>query len=135
MPRTSRPDTQKPTFQDAQIMLQIAQLAAANGVPAAINWLWSDDFNPDYAEFIKVHPRGTEAYGKARLIAVHYETVGTLWKNKLINEDLLFDWLSVTGVWERLRSLILGERKAFGIPGLGENFQKMARRQATKASR
>ncbi|MDP9238760.1 MAG: hypothetical protein M3P30_15410 [Chloroflexota bacterium] len=128
----SRATTPKPTFQDAQIMLQIAQLSAANGVPAAMNWLWSDDFNPDYAEFIKVHPHGSEVYGKARLIAVHYETIGTLWKNKLINEDLLFDWLSLTGVWDRLRSLILGERKAFRIRALGENFQKMARAQARR---
>src|SRR5205823_4174148 len=96
---------------------------------------WSDDFTTDYAEFINVHPRGSEAYGKARLIAVHYETIGTIWKNKLINEDLLFDWLSVTALWDRLRSLVLGERKAFGVPGLGENFQKMARAQASRDKR
>ena len=134
MPRSSRGATPKPTFQDAQIMLQIAQLAAANGVSDAMNWLWSDDFIPDYGEFIKEHPHGSEGYGKARLVAVHYETIGTLWKNKLINEDLLFDWLSVTGVWERLRSLVLAERKAFGIAALGENFQKMARAQTRRMS-
>ena len=132
MPRQSRTTTPKPTVQDAQIMLQIAQLSAANGLPAAMNWLWSDDFKPDYAEFIKDHPHGSEGYGKARIIAVHYETIGTLWKNKLINEDLLFDWLSVTGVWDRLRALVLAERRAFGIPALGENFQKMARAQARR---
>src|SRR5438874_7584436 len=134
MPRSSRGATPKPTFQDAQIMLQIAQLAAANGVSDAMNWLWSDDFIPDYAEFIKEHPHGSEAYGKARRVAVHYETIGTLWRNKLINEDLLFDWLSVTGVWDRLRALVLAERRAFGIPALGENFQKMARAQARRGT-
>ena len=134
MPRSSRSATPKPTFQDAQIILQIAQLAANNGIHSAMNWLWSDDFNPDYAEFIKVHPHGSDGYGKARLVAVHYETIGTLWKNKLINEDLLFDWLSVTAVWERLRSLVLAERKAFGIAALGENFQKMARAQTRRLS-
>ena len=68
MPRTSSL-TPKPTFQDAQILLQIAHLSAANGVPEAINWVWSDDFTTDYAEFINVHPRGSEAHGNARLIA------------------------------------------------------------------
>ena len=34
----------------------------------------------------------------------------------------------------RLRSLVLAERKAFGIAALGENFQKMARAQTRRMS-
>lgn len=120
----------RPTTEDGMMLLQIAQLAALRGVHDASNWVWSDEFIPDYAEFVKKYPRGSEGYGKARLVATHYETVGTLWKNKLINADLLFDWLLITGIWDRLKGFVLGERRQANQPKLGENFQKMAAAQA-----
>ena len=132
MPPPGARKVAKPTHEDAAILLQVAQLAAASGVQGALNWVFSDAFLPDYAEFIKKHPRGGKGFAAARLLAVHYETIGTLWKNKLINEDLLFDWLAVTLVWDRLKGIVLGERKAFGVPALGENFQKMANAQARR---
>ena len=122
--------TPKPTSEDAAVMLRVARLGAASGLPIAMNWLWSDKFIPDYAEFVKKNPPGSDGYGKARLIAIHYETIGTLWKHKLISRDLLFDWLLITAVWDRLKGFVLGERRQFGQPALGENFQKMATAQA-----
>ncbi len=132
MPRQAGRATQKPkpTREDAALMLQVAQLGAVRGLHEASNWLWSDEFVSDYAEFRKKFPRGSEGSGHARTISTHYETLGTLWKNKLINEDLLFDWLWVGGVWERMKGIVLGERKEAGQPRLGENFQKMAAAQA-----
>ncbi len=120
----------KPTHEDAGLMLQLAELGAVRGLPGASNWMWSDKFIADHAEFIKKYPPGSEGYGHARLIAVHYETIGTLWKNKLLNEDLLFDWMWVTGVWDRIKGFVLGERRAAKESALGENFQKMAAAQA-----
>jgi hypothetical protein len=137
MPTPTARKAPKPTAEDAAIMLGIARLGAANGVPTAMNWFWSDKFVPDYADFIKKNPPGSDGYGKARLLAVHYETIGTLWKHKLINVELLFDWLLVTVVWDRLKGFVLGQRRQFGQAALGENFQKMANAQArrNKASR
>ena len=93
MPTSSRGQSRKPkpTQEDAALMLQVAQLAALRGVDAAGNWIRSEEFVTDYNEFLKKHPRGSIGFGHARVIATHYETLGTLWKNKLLNEDLLFD--------------------------------------------
>ena len=131
MPRLAGRAAQKPkpTREDAALMLQVAQLGAVRGLHEASNWLWSDKFLPDYAEFRKKFPRGSAGAGHARVISTHYETLGTLWKNKLINEDLLFDWLWITGVWDRMKGIVLGERKEAGERRLGENFQKMAAAQ------
>jgi hypothetical protein len=115
------------TNQDAMVMLQLATLGAQQGVSAALNWVLSDEFTPDYAEFVKKFPRGSDGYGKARMLLGHYETIGTLWKHRLINEDLLFDWLWVEGVWNRLQGFVLGTREAAGNPALGENFEAMVR--------
>ncbi len=131
MPKTAaRRHAAKPAAQDASILVQIAQLAASNDLQRAINWIWSEAFISDYGEFLKKHPRGSDGYRTALTVAIHYETIGTLWKHRLINEDLLFDWLWVTGVWDRMKGFVLGGRRELNEPALGENFQKMANAQA-----
>lgn len=114
------------THQDAMVLLQIGQLGAAQGIPAAMNWIFSDAFIPDYDDFIKKFPRGSDHFGQVRRAATYHETIGTLWKHKLINEDLLFDWLWVDGVWNRLKGFVVGQRKHSGNPAIGENFEAMA---------
>ena len=124
----------KPTYQDATLMLQLAQLSAASGVNEAMNWLWSDEFVPDYAEFREKHPPGTEGFANASKICRWYETVGTLYKNGLFNEDLLFDWLWVSGVWDRIKGFALGLREQSGVAAIYENFEAMAKAQERRSA-
>ncbi len=133
MPKVPARKPEKPTTQDAAVLLQLASLGRDKDLHDAMNWMWSDGFPTDYAEFVKAHPPGSVGYGRARLIAIHYETIGTLWKHRLINERLLFDWLLVTAVWDRTKGFVLGQRREFKEPALGENFQKMANAQARLA--
>jgi len=119
----------KPTYQDATLILQMAQWGASSGMDAARNWLWSDEFIPDYSEFIKKYPRGSEGHGNASKVCGWMETLGTLYKHKLINEELLFDWLAVDLMWERLKGFALGVRDKVGHPRLFENFEAMAKAQ------
>jgi hypothetical protein len=116
----------KPTMQDAEIMLRLAQLHALQGVRQAAGWMWSDQFTEDYKEFDAKYPEGTEEKGYVYTVATFNETVGTLWKHGLINEDLLFDWLAIDRVWDRIKGFCLGERQEHGEPRLWENFEAMA---------
>ncbi len=116
----------KPTYQDATLMLQLAQWQAALGVQEAMNWLWSDQFIPDYAEFAKKYPLGSEGQLKAGKICGFFETLGTLYKHGLFNEGLLFDWLAVSMVWDKIKGYALGIRQVAGDPRLYENFEAMA---------
>jgi hypothetical protein len=59
------------------------------------------------------------------------KTIGTLWKHGLINEELLFDWLYVGGMWERLKPILVAMRET--SPQLWENFESMAEAQAARA--
>lgn len=117
----------KPTYEDAKLMLQIAQWNSASGVPEAMNWLWSDEFVPVYSRFVKKYPRGSDGYLKASRICGAFETIGTLYKYKLFNKELLFDWLAVAMVWNRIKGFALGMRKEAGEPRLYENFEAMAK--------
>ena len=119
----------KPTYQDASLLLQMAQWGAASGVQDAANWMWSDAFNEDFDEFQENYPPGSDGFAKARTICAWYETLGTLRKHDLFNEELLFDWLLVSGVWDRIQGFALGLREQIGDPRLFENFEAMAKAQ------
>ncbi len=124
----------KPTHQDAIIMLRLYQLGAIAGLSEATNWMWSDNFITDYAEFIKKYPPGSEGNEKAAKICGYHETIGTLYKNGLFNEELLFDWLAVYLVWDRIKNFAIGLREEAREPRLFENFEAMAKAQKAKQS-
>ncbi|PKP56814.1 hypothetical protein CVT91_12175 [Candidatus Atribacteria bacterium HGW-Atribacteria-1] len=119
----------KPNYQDATLMLQLAQWGATLGLNEVMNWMWSDQFIPDYAEFVKKYPRGSEGFANASKICGVFETIGTLYKHGLLNEELLFDWLAIDLVWDRIKGFALGMRKQTGEPRIHENFEAMAKAQ------
>jgi hypothetical protein len=116
----------KPTHEDATIMLQLAQWGAAIGLSEASNWMWSDEFVPDAEGFRAKYPMGSEGMRKLFAIGNYFETIGTLWKHGLLNEDLIFDWLAVSMVWDRVKNCFLDFRKEAGNPRLYENFEALA---------
>lgn len=116
----------KPTHQDAMLMLQIAQWSTSGGLGDASNWMWSDQFITDFAEFVKRYPSGSEGNRNAAKICSYFETLGVLWKHKLLNEDLLFDWVKAHQVWRRINPYALGMRQATGNPRVYENFEALA---------
>lgn len=112
----------KPTHEDAQIMLQLVQAWPAE----ATDWVWSDEFVPDHEKFAEQHSRTGEESSRVRVILNWYETIGTLYKHGLLNEDLLFDWLAIAHVWDRMKSHALAWREESGEPRMYENFEAMA---------
>jgi hypothetical protein len=117
----------KPTYQDASLMLQLAQWGAVSGLSEATNWLWSDQFIPDYTEFVRKYPLGSEGTLIAAKVCGYFETLATLWKHGLLNEELVFDWLAVSMIWDRIKSYAIGVRQAAGNPRLYENFEALAK--------
>jgi hypothetical protein len=117
-----------PTHEDAQLVVQLAQLGTQMVHPQARGWVWSDAFVSDPNEFWEKHPPGTVEFDYVSGLAGWYETVATLWKHNLLDEALLFDWLYVTGMWERLKPILMEMRKS--TPQLWENFEALAEAQS-----
>jgi hypothetical protein len=115
----------KPTHDDAKLVLELAQLFAAQGVGEAAGWIHSDAFIPEHAGFYAKYPPGSPEAVKLDNVLGWYETIGTLYKHGLINENLLFDWLAINVTWERVKNIIKGQQAAID-PALYENFEAMA---------
>jgi hypothetical protein len=127
MPKTGKPDTS-----DVQILIGLYQAQAAHNLGEVMGYIWSNDFQTDFKEFRKSFPPGsnsTQEQGLYRALG-YFETIGTLHRNNLISEDLLFDWLAVDMTWARLKGFVLGVRKEIGQSRMFENFEYMARRCA-----
>jgi hypothetical protein len=116
----------KPTHEDATIMLQLAQWGAAIGLSEAMNWMWSDEFVTDADGFWAKYPTGSEGARKLLTIGNYCETLGTLWKQGLLNEGLIFDWLAVSMVWARVKDCLLHIRLESGNRRMYENFEALA---------
>ncbi len=100
-----------PTYEDATIMLQVAQFGAEMGNQKAVSFIWSDKFEQDFATFQEKFPAGTKQDRYLSQICLWFETIGALWVNGLLNEKLLSDWVAANMVWQRVKGYALGIRE------------------------
>ena len=117
MPKTGQPDTS-----DAQVMIALYEAQAAHNLGEVMGYIWSSDFPTDFKEFRQSFPQGSNSTEERNLYRAlgHFETIGTLHRNNLINEDLLFDWLAVDHLFARVKGFVLGVRKEIGQPRMFE---------------
>jgi hypothetical protein len=108
------------------MLIQLASLNAQLGLGPIQSWLWSDEFEPEYENYRRAYPRGSERDSQLHQLVGWYETVGTLWKNGLISSPLLFDWLAIGMAWDKVGAICRAEREESGEPRLWENFEMMA---------
>jgi hypothetical protein len=109
------------TREDAQMMVELAKWGSMIGVQEASRKIFADDFDPDLVEALDpdIQP-----------LLVWYETIGTLVKNDLLDRDLVYDWLWVSGGWERVGPAALRARDKADVPALWENFEALAQGQS-----
>jgi len=79
----------KPTYNDADIMLKFVQWGAALKIEKALNWIWSKNYIDDYSDFVKKYPPGSKQYGEVKKVCGWYETIGTLYKQKLFSPSAI----------------------------------------------
>ena len=115
------------THQDATLLVQLAQWMTSSGAADDVNWMFGNPDVKDYKTFIGKNPPGSAGFGKASKVCAVFETIGTLYKHHLINEELLFDWLAISLIWNVAAPFALGQRATVGEPRLYENFEALAK--------
>jgi len=105
---------------DAALIIQLAQWGSMMGLDAAMRDLFRDEFSPENV---------SADDDSVRHVLQFYETVGTLTKNGLLSQELVLDWLWVSGMWERVAPAARREREKHGVPALFENFEALASAQ------
>jgi hypothetical protein len=121
------------THEDAVLVVQLAQLYAQMGGAKAAGWVWSDELPESWDDFKAKYSMASDEAGYLNTVAAFNETVATLWKHGLLNEELLSDWLAVQMTWERVRPLLVGMREDSGEARLWENFEALAAARSAPA--
>ena len=117
------------THEDAQLMLQLAALANTPLMEVGQRLLFGDD-ELTYARLTTEFGKGSEEFGGVMAVLRWHETLATLVKQGLLNRALVYDWLWLSGTWERCRDVALGQRAEYGEPAMWENFEALAAGQA-----
>lgn len=112
----------KPTYDDANIYLQVVEMITASEVVDASLWVFSESFPGD--TMIKSYPDDEKWVKLDKLLKV-LDAVAVLHKHQLLHRDLIFATLPLIALWERLEALIKGVREASGIRQLYENIEPM----------
>jgi hypothetical protein len=102
---------------DAILVVELAKWGAMSGLADAAGTIFADDFDPDAVETNDPSVRTVLAFN---------ETVATLVKNDLLDRDLVYDWLWVAGLWDRVGPAAKRAREKAGVPYLYENFEALA---------
>jgi hypothetical protein len=124
----------KPTWEDADLLLRIDDLAARDETRKAIDWFRSTHLG---AEAPNRHPilRDAPEFAYVSRFIELFETMGVLVKLGLLNEELAHERWMVRSVWEFLKPTIERERRTIGSPTLAENFEWLAERNQAWANR
>jgi hypothetical protein len=108
------------TREDATLIVELAKWGAMIGLAEAGRKIFADDFDSEGADALDEEVQTT---------LVWHETIGTLVKNDLLDRDLVYDWLWVSGSWNRVGLAALKAREHAGVPELYENFEALAEGQ------
>ena len=108
------------TNADGMLMVELAKWGTQIGLEEALKVVLADHYDPSQAMFEETHVQTILQFG---------ETVATLTKNGALDEELVLDWLWVSGMWARVAPAALGQRERLGVPQLFENFEALAAKQ------
>jgi hypothetical protein len=124
----------QPTWEDADLLMRLDELAARDETRKAIDWFRTTHLG---SEAPNVHPilRDAPEFVYVNRFIELFETMGTLVKFHLLNEELVHDRWMVRSVWQFLKPTIERERRTIGSPTLAENFQWLAERNQAWAER
>jgi hypothetical protein len=121
-----------PTQADAQLLVQLAQLATSMHVDRgqALIYHHREQGGLTYDQFKERYPAPDPDGAAIVAVLQWYETVGTLVKQGLLDRGLVNDWLWVAGAWEDCRSIAEGQRREMGVEAIWENFEALATAQS-----
>jgi hypothetical protein len=124
----------QPTWEDADLLLRFDELAAREETRKAIDWFRATQLGAEAPDMHPITRDAREFVYVSRFIEL-FESMGTLVKFQLLNEELVHERWMIRSVWQFLRPTIERERRTINSPTLAENFQWLAERNQAWADR
>jgi hypothetical protein len=71
-------------------------------------------------------PRAGIEPEQALAVCEYFDAIGVLHSHGLVNEDLLFDWMRVSHIWDGVKEYVVAQRQTRAAPQLWAHFEALA---------
>lgn len=113
-------------LRDGGVLLHLAVWHHAAGMPASLSWLWAEGEIIDPADVATRYPAGSAGDARVAAICAYFDAVGVLYLHDLLDDTLLFDWLTAARAWDYSRGYVLEQRRRANDPYLWSGFEALA---------
>jgi hypothetical protein len=119
----------KPTFEQAQLHLQVFEQRREARLRQARDWFFKNYFADTWADAMKAAAPGTEGGTNFMMVASYWEQACALLNYGLLHEDLFFETSGeFFGVWERIKPTIAEGREQWSSKTFLTNLEQAAQR-------
>jgi hypothetical protein len=119
----------KPTFEQAQLHLQVFEMRREQRLRQARDWFFSNYAANTFDEAMRIAAPGTEGGTNYMMVVSYWEQACALLNYGLLHEDLFFETSGeFFGVWERIKPTLEEGRKKFSSKIFLAHLEKAAKR-------
>ena len=116
--------TQKPTYDDANLILRLYEMRREDRMRKARAWFTANCKAKTYEELIKVAPGGSDENASVRMVTSYWDLVSSFMTSGVLNKELFFQsGRELLLVWERVRDYLPSMREAYKDPSYLRNLE------------
>lgn len=114
----------KASAKDAKLLLEIMSIYMSPVMLDARRFwrILPDDLG--FEELLEKYPKGSEDYERLSNMMIFWETVGSLLKRGLLDQDLAFDTILDAPPWPKVKRFFQERREKENAPLEGENIER-----------
>jgi hypothetical protein len=117
-----------PNREDLEILLRIMEIYLSDPLRKARSFWRTIPDGLTFEELLEQYPRGSDEFELFGNMMVFWETIGSLMKHGLLNEELAFDTFLDAPPWKKVETAFLDMRKEEGKALEAENLEFAYRR-------
>jgi hypothetical protein len=122
----------KPTFEQAQLHLQLYEQRREEKLRKARDWFFANYYAKTFDEAMRIASPGTETGTYYMMVVSYWDQACALLNYGLLHEDLFFETTGeFFGVWERVKPTLEEGRKRFSSKLYLATLEKVAKRYET----
>lgn len=116
--------TQKPTYDDANLILRLYEMRREERMRQARAWFTANCKAKSYQELIKLAPGGSDENASLRMVTSYWDLVASFMTSGVLNKELFFQsGRELLLVWERVRDYLPSMREHYQDPSFLKHLE------------
>lgn len=123
--------TQKPTYDDANLILRLYEMRREDRMRKARAWFTANCKAKTYQELLKLAPGGSDENASVRMVTSYWDLVASFMTSGVLNKELFFQsGRELLLVWERVRDYLPSMREAYQDPNYLKHLEAIGNEYA-----